>query len=181
MEDLDFKILKQASKGDKKAFKLVYDHYGPFTWRLLLRMTGNEELARELLQETFVRVHFALHKFKGESAFSTWVYKIAHNTVLMNYRKIRLDKKHDQYEDLIAGSYKADGYINRQIVSRILSELTLEERFLLITREVDGMTFEEISQICGVAAGTLRTRLHRLKEDIRCRFSEPEIKKEIAV
>lgn len=178
MEELNSKILKMAGDGDKNAFKTIYDHYAPFVWRLLIRMTGDNETARELLQDTFVRIHSGLHKFKGDSTFSTWIYRIAHNSVLMNYRKNKNSKVHESFEDQIAGSFQADEYANKQLVSKVLSDLTVEDRFLLIAREVDCLSFEEIAQICGISAGTLRTRLHRLKDTIRNRFCETTVGKE---
>ncbi len=178
MEDLDSVTLKKAIKGDDKAFRVLYDHYAPFIWRLVLRMTGEQQLATELLQDTFIRVHGALKKFKGEASFSTWIYRIAHNTVLMSYRKNQKAKYHDPFEDQIAVCSHADLYQNKQLVHRVLADLTIEDRFLLVTREIDGLSFEEIAQICGISAGTLRTRLHRLKDSIRNRFSETSTRKE---
>jgi len=178
MEDLDSGTLKKAIKGDEKAFRVLYDYYAPFVWRLILRMTDEQQLATELLQDTFIRVHGALRKFKGDSSFSTWIYRIAHNAVLMSYRKNRKAKFNDPFEDQITVSSHADLYQNKQLVYRVLADLTIEDRFLLVTREIDGLSFEEISQICGISAGTLRTRLHRLKETIRNRFSETYIGKE---
>lgn len=178
MEDLDSETLKKAIKGDDKAFRVLYDHYAPFVWRLILRMTGEQQQATELLQDTFIRVHAALRKFKGDSSFSTWVYRIAHNAVLMSYRKNRKAKLHDPFEDQVTACSHADQYLNKQLIDRVLADLTVEDRFLLVTREIDGLSFEEIAQICGISAGTLRTRLHRLKETIRNRFSETSIGKE---
>jgi RNA polymerase sigma-70 factor (ECF subfamily) len=178
MEDLDSEILKKAIKGDDKAFRALYDHYAPFVWRLVLRMTSDQQLATELLQDTFIRVHGALKKFKGDSSLSTWIYRIAHNAVLMSYRKKRKMKLHDTFDDQIAAFSHADQYQNKQLVHKVLADLTIEDRFLLVTREIDGLSFEEIAQICGISAGTLRTRLHRLKETIRNRFSEISFGKE---
>ena len=86
MEDLDSEILKKAIKGDDKAFRALYDHYAPFVWRLVLRMTGDQQLATELLQDTFIRVHGALKKFKGDSSFLPDLPNRP-QSVLMSYRK----------------------------------------------------------------------------------------------
>lgn len=178
MEDLDSVTLKKAINGDDKAFKALYDHYAPFVWRLLFRMTGEQQKAKELLQDTFIRVHGGLRKFKGDSSFSTWIYRIAHNSVLMNYRQNQKSKFCDPFEDQVASCSQPDQYINKEMVTRVLSELSIEDRFLLVAREIDGLSFEEIAQICGTSAGALRTRLHRLKEAIRSRFSESPFGKE---
>ncbi|HEX3019651.1 MAG TPA: sigma-70 family RNA polymerase sigma factor [Chitinispirillaceae bacterium] len=178
MEELDSVTLNKAICGDNKAFRALYDHYSPYIWRLLFRMTGNKPLAEELLQETFIRVHAALRKFKGDSLFSTWIYRIAHNAVLMNYRQHKKFKCHDPFEDQVASESHTDNYLNKQFISKVLAELSIEDRFLLVAREIDGLSFEEISLIYRTSAGTLRTRLSRLKDNIRNRFAETSFEKE---
>lgn len=178
MEEINSSILNMAIRGEKKAFESLYNHYAPFIWRLLLRMTGEQQVATELLQDTFIKVHGGLHKFKGDSSFSTWVYRIAHNVVLMNYRKNRINKKSEQFEDQFAGASNTDEFITKDFVAKLLSRLSVEDRFLLVAREIDGLSFDELAIICETSAGALRTRLHRIKENIKSRFSEPYPEKE---
>lgn len=173
MHELDKKVLELGIDGDKKAFKALYDHYAPYVWRLILRMTGDELRARDLMQETFVKIHGSIKKFKGNSGFSTWVYKIAHNVVLADARRRKNFRSHEPYQENIEGVNSADSYVSRELVGKIMVELTIEERFLLLAREVDGLSFEEISEITGVSEGALRTKLHRMKESIKSKFDIP--------
>ncbi|NLD99653.1 MAG: sigma-70 family RNA polymerase sigma factor [Fibrobacter sp.] len=173
MQEIDKSIIELGIKGDKEAFKLLYTHYAPFVWRLILRMTADQTKARELLQETFVKIHGAIHKFKGNSAFSTWVYKIARNVVLADVRRIRLFRTHESYQENIVGPYRADSFNSKDLVDKIMATLSLDDRFLLIAREIDGLSFEEIADITGVSEGALRTKLHRLKENIKKNFNTP--------
>ena len=175
MEELNRLTLQQAIRGDKVAFRAVYDRYAPFVWRVLLRMTADELVAQELLQETFIKVHSALKKFKGESALSTWIYRIAFNAVISHTKKRAYQKLHAPYQDTHADPDTTDSYETRQLVGKILAELSVQERFLLVSREVDGFSFEDIASITGTAPGTLRTKLHRIKERIRNNFRETKI------
>lgn len=173
MKELDKITTQHAIKGDKKAFKALYDFYAPYIWRVLIKMSADEQIARELLQDTFIRVHKSLNKFKCESALSTWIYRIAFNVGMLHFKKQKVLKRHDPFQDTIRDK-RHDSYETREIIEKVMSEITQEERFLLTAKEVDGMSFDELAEITGITSGTLRTRLHRLKEKIRSRFSEKE-------
>ncbi|NLP01638.1 MAG: sigma-70 family RNA polymerase sigma factor [Fibrobacter sp.] len=172
MEELDKITIHRAVKGEKAAFKALYDFYSPFVWRVVMRMTGDRNIAAELLQETFINVHRSLGKFKCESAVSTWIYRIAYNAVLNFANKQTRFRSHQLYDDNKFVRNETGGYEMKDLVEKVLSQLSVEERFLLVAREIDGLTFEEIESVTGSSAGALRTRLHRLKENIRNRFRD---------
>lgn len=173
MEELDKITTQRAIRGDKKAFKALYDFYAPYIWRVLIKMSTDEQTARELLQDTFIRVHKSLKKFKSESALSTWIYRIAFNAGMLHFKKQKNLKRYDSYQDTMPGKQN-NSYETREIIEKIMSEMTEQERFLLTAKEIDGISFEELAEITGMTSGALRTRLHRLKEKIRNRFSEKE-------
>lgn len=173
MIELDKLTTQRAIKGDKKAFKALYDFYAPYVWRVLIKMCANEEVACELLQDTFIGVHKALKNFKSESAFSTWIYRIAFNAAMLHFKKQKLLNRHDTYHDTIE-SKAYSNYETKELIEKVMAELTQEERFILTAKEIDGMSFDELAEITGIASGTLRTRLHRLKEKIKSRFAEKE-------
>jgi RNA polymerase sigma-70 factor (ECF subfamily) len=178
MNEIKSELLKQVLCNDKNSFKILYDHYAPFVWRLILRMTGDEYQARELLQETFIRVHASIKKFKGDSSLSTWIYRIAHNVVFSDSRrKTSHNNRHVSYDDIFAGKDCTDKYMHKEIVEKIMAQLTADEKFLLIAREIDGLPFEEIAIITGATEGSLRTKLHRLKETVRNSFDNEQVRK----
>ncbi|NLG17044.1 MAG: sigma-70 family RNA polymerase sigma factor [Fibrobacter sp.] len=180
MEEIDDITKLRAVKGDKNAFKALYDFYSPFVWRVVMRMTGDRNMATELLQETFVNVHKSLRKFNAESALSTWIYRIAYNAVLASTNRRNRFRSHLAYNDDVYMGRETDSYEMKDMVEKVLSTLSVEDKFLLVAREVDGLSYEEIESVTGSSAGTLRTRLHRLKESIRKRFEdEPEIKEAV--
>jgi RNA polymerase sigma-70 factor (ECF subfamily) len=180
MDELNEKTLKLVISGQKKAFKSLYDWYVPFVWRIAIKMCQNRELAEEVVQETFVRIHSSLRNFRSDSTLSTWIYKIVYNSSLAHLSKVSRSQIHDTYEDKFEGSYRADSYEERELMDKILSQLTPQERFLLVAREVDNLSFEEIASITSESSGALRTKLSRLKDRIRERFAvEPVVKEAV--
>jgi RNA polymerase sigma-70 factor (ECF subfamily) len=175
--EIDEFTLEQARRGSKKAFRSLYRHYSPFVWRLCFRSSNGDTLrAEEITQNTFVKIHRYLPDFSGNSALSTWIYTVTFNCVneyfakltKYNNRNVLLD------EESVGSASDYLPYENRQLVSQILKDLSEKERFLLTAREVDGLSYEELAVITGEPEGTLRTRLSRLKSDIRKRIEQTE-------
>jgi RNA polymerase sigma-70 factor (ECF subfamily) len=167
MKELDSITLHRAIKGDRKAFKALYDHYSPFVWRLVFKMvSGDQFLAQELLQETFVKLHGSIGNFRGEAGLSTWIYRIAYNLSITAFNQRKRFTSLDSTENLLAGKEQADYYDNSEFIKKVLAALSADDRFLLVAREVDGMGYDEISEITGQNEGALRTRLHRIKEQL---------------
>ena len=175
MRELDAVTIRLAAKSNRHAFKKLYDLYAPFLWKVLFPMAGqNMETTRELLQDTFVRVNDTLKQFKGNSALSTWLYRIAYTTAMMHFRKNRRYREFGTITGSETSPDKTDTFDNRQIVQKILSRLSPDERFILVAREVDGISFEELATITGDSSGALRTRIHRLKETVRRMFPQEQ-------
>jgi RNA polymerase sigma factor (sigma-70 family) len=168
MIELDADTIRAAAAGERRGFRLFYDHYAPGIWRVAVRTLGGDSaLAAQVTQDVFVRAHANLNKFKYQSAVSTWLYRIAWNRCMsLAARKrswwLRVVEPVD-----IAGPDESGRAENRDLARRILAALEPDERFLLVAREVDGMPFEELAKMTGTASGALRTRLSRIKQRIR--------------
>ena len=85
----DQKIINQIIEGDTSAFSVLVDHYKDLVFTLAMRMVKNREEAEEVSQDTFIKVYKSLNKFKGDSKFSTWIYRVAYNTCLDRLKKIK--------------------------------------------------------------------------------------------
>lgn len=173
MVELDEVTVKRAQKGDNSAFRLLYDHYVGFVWKVLFTMSGRDGgAASELTQDVFVKVHAALPRFRGNSSLSTWMYRIAYTTAL-EYFRIRGRRKFVpvELEQLDSGD-RADAFDGEELTKKILEALSADDRFLLVSREVDDMPFETIAEITGKNPGALRTQLHRVKEMVRKKFAD---------
>jgi RNA polymerase sigma-70 factor (ECF subfamily) len=167
MKELDTITIQRAIRGDKGAFKSLYNHYSPFLWRILFKMcSGDQAEAQELLQESFVKVHSSLKSFKSMSAFSTWIYRITYNIAINTFSR---KKGHSfiSFDDTVQGNSKTDQYEDSEILQKILKGISPEDRFLLIAKELDGLSYDELAEITKQTPGALRTKLHRLKEELR--------------
>ena len=184
MVDIDRVTVEQAKKGDKSAFRRLYDHYAPFVWRIVYRTAGSDkELAQEVVQETFINIHRSLRHFSHGSSPGTWIYRIALNTARSHLQKrARLWKTTVDYNDEVHGSgVDADGYDGEELVEKILELFSVEDRFIIVAREIDGMSFEEIASITGKSPEALRVRMFRLKERIAGDRTARPLLKEVTV
>jgi RNA polymerase sigma-70 factor (ECF subfamily) len=174
VDEIDDITLAKAKRGDSPAFRRLYARYSPFVWRLCFRSSnGDAERAEEIMQNTFVKVHRYLGSFSGNSAFSTWLYRVTYHCINEYFAKAA---KHNSRVVGLNEEYAAGGadesasYESAELVSKVLAHLSEPDRFLITAREVDGFSYEELAEITGVKEGALRTRLARLKSDIRKRL-----------
>jgi RNA polymerase sigma-70 factor, ECF subfamily len=169
MNEIDEITIKSAAKGNSDAFKRMYDHYALYVWAVIHKTAaGDESAAREILQDVFVRVHRSLRHYRSQSSFSTWLYRIAYNTSISHFsrtagsrgRMVPLEKA-EPTGDI------SDRLDARHTVRRLLSQITPSERFLIVSREIDDVSFEELSEITGKNPGALRTSVSRIKSKLR--------------
>jgi len=171
VDEIDDITLERAKKGNSVAFSSLYAHYSSFVWRLCFRSSnGDKGSAEEIMQNTFVKVHRYLGSFSKNSAFSTWLYRVTYHCINEYFSKAaRHNSRAVEFDEEYMGGVSSNALPgeNRQLVAKILAPLGEADRFLLTAREVDGLSYEELAEIMGVKEGALRTRLTRLKSDIR--------------
>jgi RNA polymerase sigma-70 factor (ECF subfamily) len=169
MENLPINTIKKAAKGNRAAFKQLYDHYAPYLWKVIFRTLGGDEtMAADVLQETFMRIFKSLRSFKSNASISTWMYRIAHNTSLSHLKRQRSEAEFN--EETMSGNNRlnqTDRIARNDEIDAILSILDPRERYLLTAREVAGLSFDELSEITGKSPGALRTQLHRIKATVK--------------
>jgi RNA polymerase sigma-70 factor (ECF subfamily) len=175
VKEIDDITLERAARGDRAAFGRLYAWYAPFVWRLCFRSSnGDRSSAEEIAQNTFIKTHRYLRGFERSSAFSTWLYRIAYSCINEYFadaakrgaRTVRFD------EEYVGADKPYLPFEDRQLVAEILRPLSESDRFLLTAREVDGLSYEDLSAVTGESEGALRTRLSRLKSDIRKRMDK---------
>jgi RNA polymerase sigma-70 factor (ECF subfamily) len=173
MKELDEVTIRRAASGTMAAFRHVYDYYSPFVWRVVYRLVnGDTAAAEQIMQDVFVKIHSTMSRFRYNSAFSTWLYRITYNEAMAylngrskNARRLVPYNDHSVHVDATD-----DQCEHRDTVGTLLKTLTPQERFLLIAREVNDIPFEDLAAITGKTTGALRTMLHRLKENLRKGF-----------
>jgi len=180
MDEIDDITLEQAKRGSEAAFRRLYGHYSSFVWRLCYRSSnGDAACAEEIMQNTFVKVHRYLSGFLRGSTFSTWLYSVTYHCINEYFSKAaRYRARNLPFDDeVLSGAAAADAggrvpYEDKEIVAKVLAPLSEDDRFMLMAREIEGVSYEELAGIMGVKEGALRTRMARLKADIRERLEK---------
>ncbi|WP_343986163.1 sigma-70 family RNA polymerase sigma factor [Kangiella japonica] len=157
-------LVKRAQGGSVSAFESLYRHHANHIFLLCLRMSGCKGHAEDFMQETFIKAWQALSSFKGDSQFSTWLHRIAVNTVLADKRKNSLDLVHDhdwerEFEQSLAATHTA----SQMDLEKTIVQLPSQARHVLVLHDLMGMTHQEIGQQLGIAAGTSKAHLNRAR------------------
>jgi len=174
----DDQDLIDACRGGKTdAFGVLVRRYQDRLYPSALRLTGCAEDAQDLLQDTFIRAYEKLGKFQGESAFYTWIYRIAVNLALSGRRRRRPPARLDDTRaDPPADRGETDPSLPLEraerdtIIQDALNALAPDHRVVVVMKEYDGLRYEEIAAMLGVPVGTVRSRLHRARCDLRTRL-----------
>ncbi|MCX7208650.1 MAG: RNA polymerase sigma factor RpoE [Proteobacteria bacterium] len=179
--DIDQELVVRAQAGDKRAFELLVVKYQRRVARLLSRLIRDQNEIEDVSQESFIKAYRALPSFRGESAFYTWLYRIAINTAknhlsTLGRRPQLLGDFEDEDGDVLDVAAQIPDYhtpetelSNRQIVSTVnavVDELPSELRTAITLREMDGLSYEEIAALMNCPIGTVRSRIFRAREAI---------------
>ena len=179
-EATDRQLVKRVQRGDKGAFDLLVLRYQHKIVNLVMRYVRDQELAQDISQEAFIKAYRALPRFRGDSAFYTWLYRIAVNTAknhLAAQRRrpldVELDMQDPEQYDLHAKLKETDTpegvTISRELqetVERAIAALPDDLRTAIVLRELDGMSYEEIAQTMECPVGTVRSRIFRARDAI---------------
>lgn len=179
--EVDQELVERAQKGDKRAFELLVMKYQRKLARLLSRMVRDQAEIEDITQESFIKAYRALPQFRGESAFYTWLYRIAVNTA-KNYLVARgrraptttefSNEEAEGFEDaeLLRDIATPDAELQtKQIaaaVNKAVEALPEELRTAITLREIEGLSYEEIAQMMDCPIGTVRSRIFRAREAI---------------
>jgi RNA polymerase sigma-70 factor (ECF subfamily) len=166
-----------ASGGDTATFVELFNAYKVRIYSLCLRMTNNTAEAEDLTQDAFLQVFRTLPTFRGDSALSTWLYRIAVNTVLMHLRKrmvcrVSFDDCEEGDESVLRRQYgckdsRLSGAVDRIAIIRALQELPSGYRTMFLLHEVQGYEHQEIAKLLDCSAGNSKSQLHKAKVRIR--------------
>jgi RNA polymerase sigma-70 factor (ECF subfamily) len=192
----DTSLVRDARRGDAQAFRALVERYQRRVYQLALGMVKDPDEAMDITQETFVRVHRYLPSFKGDSSFFTWTYRIATNLCLDSARRrgrserVEMDESDAEIEArmdppsaALAGPQRAA--LNAELKAKIdeaLASLSENHRAILLLREVEGLSYEELAHALGIRKGTVMSRLFhaRLKMQRKLReYLGDEVKDEV--
>jgi len=178
----DAALVSRSRNGDLTAFDQLVKKYEKQVFNLAYRMIGNYDDANDLAQEAFLRVYRSLPKFRGDAAFSTWLYRIVSNTCLDELRR----RKQQRIESLDGpitsetGDYVRQIQANsdlpevtvekqelREFVQKAINQLPEDHRVVIILRDLQGLSYQEIADILNCSIGTVKSRLNRGRLKLR--------------
>ena len=174
---LDLDLLRLAREGNEDAMASIFRSNQAKVYSLCLRMTGNPAEADDLTQDSFLQVFRKIGVFRGESALSTWIYRVAFNTILMHFRKKKTRllpleeplpgenspprREHGEIDG------RLDNTVDRIALTRAMEELPQGYRQILLLHEVTGYDHREIASRLGCSIGNSKSQLHRAKARMR--------------
>ncbi len=170
--------IERAKGGDAECFEALYGLHKRRVYSLCLRMTGNTAEAEDLTQEAFLQLYRKIATFRGESAFSTWLHRLAVNVVLMHLRKkglpeVSLDEALEpQHEDgprkdIGARDNVLAGSIDRVNLERAIESLPPGYRIIFVLHDVEGYEHNEIAEMMGCSIGNSKSQLHKARMKLR--------------
>jgi len=163
-------VIARVRAGDAVAERQLYDAHVDRIYRLAYRLAGDDDLAQDFTQETFIRAFERIEGFRGEAAFGTWLYAIATSVTLNGLRKVKRFRKREADLDDAAAigalSTDADPDLKEKLASAV-GELPLKYRTVFVMHDVEGYTHEEIGAALGVPAGTSKAQLSRARARLR--------------
>lgn len=186
--DVDAVLVERVRLGDARAFEMLVVKYQRRIERLIGRMVRDVDLVQDIAQETFIRAYRALPQFRGESAFYTWLYRIAVNTAKKALVELRRDPVVS--ENALASVDEADEtsrvenelsdgetpeavLASREIAAAVnaaIDALSEDLRQAITLREIEGLSYEEIAEVMNCPIGTVRSRIFRAREAIAARL-----------
>jgi RNA polymerase sigma-70 factor (ECF subfamily) len=177
MLPLDAGTVKRAQEGDADAFADIFNANRERVYAICLRMTSNAAEAEDLMQDSFMQAFRRLSTFRGDSALSTWLHRVAVNTVLMHFRKkaphvISLDETSEREGKTLrreCGSRdgRLSGTVERIALTRALKELPVGYRNIYLLHDVHGYQHSEIADRLGCSVGNSKSQLHKAKSKLR--------------
>jgi RNA polymerase sigma-70 factor, ECF subfamily len=182
--DADALLVERAKRGDVSAFEMLVVKYQRRIERLISRMVRDTDLVQDIAQETFIRAYRALPQFRGESAFYTWLYRIAVNSAKKALMELKRDplvsesslvsteegEEPSRVEnELSDGSTPESLLASKEIAATVnaaIESLSEDLRQAIVLREIEGLSYEEIADVMNCPIGTVRSRIFRAREAI---------------
>ena len=188
MERSDRDLVRACQRGDKEAFRELVERYQRKIVSVAMGMVHNQEDALEIAQETFIKAYENLGRFKGESSFYTWLYRIVVNLSIDFQRR---ERRHptvaledragpsgENYEDHLKEERLTEPFQETQArevgarVTEAINELTPDHKAVILLREVEGLSYDEISRVMQCSKGTVMSRLHYARKKLQKRLKD---------
>jgi RNA polymerase sigma-70 factor, ECF subfamily len=180
-EQTDRDTVRRAQQGDHAAYGVLVRRYQDRIYRYLLRLTGSHDEALELTQDAFIKAWEALPGWRPEAQFHTWVFRIASNAAMDALRRrkvvdfVALDEDYDAPAETPGPEGQLATKQRLGALDAALGRLPLEQREMILLREVEGLSYEEISAALGIHEGTVKSRLARARAALAALYAEKDV------
>ncbi|MGQ9486879.1 MAG: RNA polymerase sigma factor [Armatimonadota bacterium] len=172
--DADHQAIERFLAGDASAFEELYHRYQSYVYNVVYGVVQDPDDARDITQDVFLHVYDSLSRFRGGSALSTWLYRVAVNAAITHVRKqkrhpqIPLDALHEFRADIDAEPEQQMARMEtQQAVHELLSQLPEQQRTVLILRYFQELSLEEIAEVMNCSVAAVKVRLHRARHNFR--------------
>lgn len=164
--------IKEVLSGNKQAFGNIINRYKNPLYATILRMTRNNQDAQDLVQEAFIKIYHQLEKYDKKGSFSSWMYRVAINHCMDEFRKKRYQMKQTELGADLAVNERHPEVIylkkeNSRQLERLIETLPEDERLIILLRYVNELSYDEISELVDTPMSTVRNKLHRAKKKMR--------------
>jgi RNA polymerase sigma-70 factor (ECF subfamily) len=178
----DAVVVQRVQNGDVAAFDILVRKYRERLYGIIYNLTSNREDAADLTQDAFIKAFSSINRFKGKSAFFTWLYRIGVNTALSHLKRNRYRRffslEHIQDEgsnaqvlETLAAKHKSEkGALLSELQEKLneaMQKLSPKHRTVVVLFEIEGLSHQEIAEIAGCSVGTVRSRLHYAKQQLQ--------------
>lgn len=186
MSELEKLLIGKSKSGDIDAFEKLIGQYEKRAYNIALRIMGNEEDAKDMAQEALIRIYKSIKAFKEQSSFSTWLYRIVTNVCLDELRKrknvrtvsadgtIETEDGEMHLEVCIDSETPETVYEKRErkeLIVNTIGELNEEHRSVIVLRDIQGFSYEEIAAMLDLSLGTVKSRINRARQALKDKLS----------
>ena len=166
------KLIKKLKENDASAQEYIIRKYKDFLFNAVFYIARRREIAQDVVEDTFIKAFKKVKQFKGESLFSTWLYRIAINILKNELEKeAARNRLKGKIKDRISTDYPEEDYESNNEKERIIWEgmkyITEIEREIIVLIDIQGMSYKEVSELLDIPAGTVRSRIARAREHLR--------------
>ena len=167
--DQDLELINRFKNGDSGGFEMLVKKYHNRVINIVYSLTRNKTDAEDIAQEVFLKIYFELDNFKAQAKFSSWFYRITVNSTydFLRRQKHRLASLEDNDYTNIPDKTKTPDILAQELIQEALKNIPFEFRCAIILREIEGLSYEEISQALKISLGTVESRIYRAREMLK--------------
>jgi RNA polymerase sigma-70 factor, ECF subfamily len=176
LESSERELIEACRRGEREAFRALFEAYKDRVYSIALRFTGDESLAMDIAQDTFLKLFSTMSEFRGDAAFSTWVYRLVVNACLDHKRRgWRLVPIADELVAVLrAPGDSLRSMLHSEMRDRVraaVETLSHDMRMAVVLRYTEGLSYDQIAEVMGCSAGTVASRLNRAHKALERRLS----------